>query len=168
MEETVEKTIPEYNLKIAFRSAQQARQGDPLSNDPHQVALGNARLAVQHADPEVKFGSVSNMAISAAYWESANPALTTFDFEQATHVRFIRDLFGNPFRQTSFEPNWLTPNVIDLAQTIYQDRSFENMPMLADALMDAGCNNDDILEHCRLPNEHIRGCWVLDQILGKS
>jgi hypothetical protein len=79
--------------------------------------------------------------------------------------QWIREQFGN-----SINPAWRTPNVVALTQSIYDDRAFERMPILADALEDAGCDNADILEHCRRPSptEHVRGCWVVDLILGKA
>jgi hypothetical protein len=80
----------------------------------------------------------------------------------------LRDIFGNPFRPVTLAPAWLTSNVTALAQSIYTDRAFDRLPILADALEDAGCDNADILEHCRQPGEHVRGCWVVDLILGKS
>jgi hypothetical protein len=65
-------------------------------------------------------------------------------------------------------PAWLTPTVVTLATGIYLDRAFDRMPILTDALQDAGCDNDDILNHCRQTGEHWRGCWALDLLLGKS
>ena len=62
----------------------------------------------------------------------------------------------------------LTPKVKTLAQAIYDDRAFERIPELADALAEAGCSNADILDHCRKPGEHVRGCWVVDLVLGKQ
>jgi hypothetical protein len=58
--------------------------------------------------------------------------------------------------------------VLDLAHWIYQERAFDRLPLLADALMDAGCDNDDILSHCRSDRPHVRGCWVIDLLLGKK
>ena len=80
----------------------------------------------------------------------------------------MRDIVGNPFRPVTLDPRWLTPNVVALAQTIYDERAFERMPILADALMDAGCDSADVLEHCRKGGEHVRGCWVVDLLLGKE
>ncbi len=78
-------------------------------------------------------------------------------------------LKGNPFRPVTVEPIWLTSTVVALAQGIYADRAFDRMPILADALQDAGCYNDDILIHCRDESlTHVRGCWVVDLLLGKS
>ena len=80
----------------------------------------------------------------------------------------LRDIFGNPFCPVTSDLSWLTSNVIDLAQGIYADHAFECMPILGDALEDAGCDNADILNHCRQPGEHVRGCFCLDLILNKS
>jgi hypothetical protein len=80
----------------------------------------------------------------------------------------VRCIFGNPFRPVAFDPSWLTSDVRTLAEGIYQDRAFDRMPVLADALQDAGCDSDDILSHCRDPQQvHVRGCWVVDSVLGK-
>lgn len=80
----------------------------------------------------------------------------------------VRDMFGNPFRPVSTNPSWLIPTVTDLARSIYQQRAFERLPTLADALIDAGCNNEAILNHCQDGGEHCRGCWVVDLVLGKQ
>jgi hypothetical protein len=66
------------------------------------------------------------------------------------------------------DPAWLTPTVTSLAQAIYDERAFDRMPVLADALEDAGCTSTDMLEHCRGGGEHVRGCWVVDLILNKT
>jgi hypothetical protein len=88
--------------------------------------------------------------------------------EAAAQADLIRDIFGNPFRPVTVNPAWRTANVSALAQAIYDDRAFDRLPILADALEDAGCDNADILNHCRQPGEHVRGCWVVDWILGKE
>lgn len=80
----------------------------------------------------------------------------------------LYDIFGNPGRPMSFDVTWLTGTVVALAQSIYNDRAFDRMPILADALEDAGCNSQDILSHCRQPDGHVRGCWVVDLVLGRE
>jgi len=79
-----------------------------------------------------------------------------------------REQFGNPFVAPDWEPDWFTSTVRDLAAHIYESREFSAMPILADALQDAGCDDEQILSHCRGEKPHARGCWVLDAILGKS
>jgi hypothetical protein len=80
----------------------------------------------------------------------------------------LRDIFGNPFRPVAFDPAWRTPTAVALAQQMYESRDFSAMPILADALQDAGCDCDDILAHCRGTGPHVRGCWVVDAVLGKE
>ncbi len=74
---------------------------------------------------------------------------------------------GNPFRPVTLEPAWLTSTVRSLAEGIYAERAFDRMPILADALEEAGCDNADLLAHCRGDGPHVRGCWVVDLVLGK-
>jgi hypothetical protein len=80
----------------------------------------------------------------------------------------LRDVIANPFRTISLDPSWLSSTVLALAQGIYEDRAFDRLPILADAMQDAGCEDADILSHCCGPGPHVRGCWVVDLVLGKS
>jgi len=84
----------------------------------------------------------------------------------------VRDLFGPlPFRPVPLDPSWLawnTGTVAAVAGHIYAGRSFHALPALADALQDAGCDNEDILGHCRSGGDHVRGCWVVDLLLGRE
>jgi hypothetical protein len=73
---------------------------------------------------------------------------------------------GNPLPEVAFEPTWRTEAVVGLSQGIYDDRGFGRLPVLADALEDAGCADADILSHCRGEGPHARGCWVVDAVLG--
>lgn len=91
--------------------------------------------------------------------------------ERKARCELIRDLMGNPFRPVAIAPAWSAWNdgtVQKIAQAIYDDRAFDRMPILADALEEAGCTNTDILAHCRQPGEHVCGCWVVDLVLGKE
>jgi hypothetical protein len=86
-------------------------------------------------------------------------------------VLLLRDIFGNPFRPVSLGPavlQWNEGTIVKLAQAIYEERAFDDLPVLADALEDAGCLDADILSHCRQPAEHAKGCWVVDLLLGKK
>jgi hypothetical protein len=89
-----------------------------------------------------------------------------------TAVALLHDIAGPlPFRAVAIDPSWLSWNdgtVRRLAQAIYDERRFADMPILADALLDAGCDDEEVLAHCRRPAEHVRGCWVLDLLLDKS
>jgi hypothetical protein len=80
----------------------------------------------------------------------------------------LRDVVGNPFRSVEFDPAWRTPTAVNLAQVAYAERRFDDLPVLADALEDAGCTDADLLGHCRGPGPHVRGCWAVDLLLGKE
>jgi hypothetical protein len=87
----------------------------------------------------------------------------------ASHLAAVlRCIFGNPFRPITLDPSWLTTTAKQLAKSIYQDRAFDRLPILADALEDAGCNQPDILGHLRSGGEHCRGCWAVDLVTGKE
>jgi hypothetical protein len=94
--------------------------------------------------------------------------------EHKAQAVLLRCIFGNPFRPITLHPAWLTPTIASLAQAIYGDRQlpsglFDNqrMGVLADALEEAGCDNAEVLSHLRGGGEHVRGCWVVDAVLGK-
>jgi hypothetical protein len=79
--------------------------------------------------------------------------------------QFLLDIFGNPFESVMFDPVWLIWSdaiVPRIAQAIYDDRAFDRMPLLAEALEAAGCECVNLLDHCRQPADHVRGCWVVD------
>lgn len=109
-------------------------------------------------------------------WESARcvehvvmvKTRTEWKISRAFNSALIRDVFGNPFRPVTLDPSWRTSTVLALAQQMYDSRDFSDMPILADALQDASCENADILNHCRGDGPHVRGCWVVDLILGKE
>ena len=89
--------------------------------------------------------------------------------ERVAHMNALREIFGNPFRPVHFDPAWRTDTALAIARQMYESREFGAAPILADALQDAGCENDDILAHCRDPHAtHVRGCWVCDLVLGKA
>ena len=88
--------------------------------------------------------------------------------EVEAQARLLRCTFGNPFRPAAFSSTWRTGSAVSIARQLYESRDFLTLPILADALQDAGCDNDDILDHCRAPGPHDRGCWVGDQLLQKE
>jgi hypothetical protein len=88
--------------------------------------------------------------------------------ELAAQAVLLQEMFGNPLRPVAFDSIWRTPNVTSIAQTIYEERRFADMPILADALEEAGCASHEILSHCRSGMDHVLGCWALDLVLGKE
>jgi hypothetical protein len=83
---------------------------------------------------------------------------------RGTFGQLIREILGNP--SVTVDPRWLTASVIDLARTIHDDHAFERLPILADALMDAGCDSEELIDHCRSQDPHLRGCWAVDLLFG--
>jgi hypothetical protein len=88
--------------------------------------------------------------------------------EKAAQCNLLRDIIGYPYRPIALAPACRTPEVLLLARSLYEERRFEDMPVLADALEEAGCQDAAVLGHCRGPGPHVRGCWVLDLLLGKE
>src|SRR5262249_28116970 len=91
--------------------------------------------------------------------------------EGQAQAALVRDIFGNPFRPVALDRSWLSGNgaaVVELAQAIYDERAFEQLPALADALEEAGCTDPQILQHCRETGGHVLGCWAVDLLLWKG
>ncbi len=118
-------------------------------------------------DPYGAIESVAD-AVTFSVTEFDRPWMYWQQREQESHALadLLRDIFGNPFRPVAFDPAWRTETVVALASAIYAERAFDRMPILADALEEAGCDHADILAHCRGPGPHARGCWVVDAVLG--
>ncbi|VTR95758.1 Uncharacterized protein (Fragment) OS=uncultured bacterium PE=4 SV=1 [Gemmata massiliana] len=125
----------------------------------------------------VRAAKLSSQKRSYRWWKR-QPKLSENDFleatsrgsvaEQRVYCEQLKDIFGNPFRPVSFSPSWRSSTAVSLAAQVYESRDFGAMPILADALQDAGCENEDILSHCRGAGPHVRGCWVVDLVLGKD
>ena len=109
-------------------------------------------------------GPAFGLAVMATEGPSLTPGLT----ETLAQLAICHCVFGNPFRPVSFLPAWRTDTTLALARQMYESRDFSAMPILADALQDAGCDSPDILSHCREPGQHVRGCWAVDLVLGKA
>jgi hypothetical protein len=114
--------------------------------------------------PDASFGSMLSSSVIKVVADRA--------IQQA---KLLHDIFSNPFHPTTHDPAWQTPTVLALATAAYDDRIMPagtldtaRLAVLADALEEAGCDNADILNHCRQPGVHVRGCWVVDLILGKE
>jgi hypothetical protein len=88
-------------------------------------------------------------------------------YQEKGQCHAIRDIFGNPFQPLALDPSWVTPAVAGLARAVYDGRAFHRMPELADALESSGCTDMQILAHCRGQGPHVRGCWLVDLLLGK-
>lgn len=129
--------------------------------DAHAVlAVSGAVQCVTSRD----IAGVFEMAVQAVEFAGHRSAPA----ERAAQATLVREVIGNPFRPVRLDPAWLSSPVLALAGTMYDARDFASLPILADALEEAGCDQPDVLAHCRGPGPHIRGCWVIDLVLGKS
>ncbi|MDY3554335.1 hypothetical protein R5W24_003455 [Gemmata sp. JC717] len=128
--------------------------------------LRGAKIAAARAVLTAKFHTLATsemVALAVGRWRYGE------DEERRSHCAFLRDIYGNPFRPITFAPEWRTGTTTAIARQMYESRDFSAMPILADAMQDVGCNNDDVLAHCRDPQQvHVRGCWVVDLVLGKE
>jgi hypothetical protein len=131
----------------------------PVTEDGAVRGLSGARSTAHILAVHVYVAIRGNMAAMFG----ASKAATN----NTTALAVLRDICGNPFHPISLSPTWRTPHALALAQAMYDDRHYEDMPVLADALEEAGCTERAILKHCREPVPHVRGCWVLDLLLGK-
>lgn len=117
-------------------------------------------------------GAIQNLLapdpLTAAKRLSLGPFRIAESSDEVKMRAAFREIMGDLLAPVAFDPEWRTSTVLQLAHGIYSEQAFDRMPILADALMDAECNNPDVLDHCRSSNTHLRGCWVIDQILGKA
>jgi hypothetical protein len=152
-------------LAAAYRPARQVSlewaQGHP--NDPGQFVL----IAPADAAAPAAFGAADTASVDAG-WPIGGEDIDLGSVTNVGLADLARCVFGNPFRPVVFDSRWRTDDSLGLARAIYEDRAFDRLPLLADALMDAGCADEQVLAHCRSDGPHARGCWVVDLVLGKE
>jgi hypothetical protein len=138
----------EEQLRLAWKEADDA--AIPYGYDVYN-------LVVDATNPNLELnGHIAATAVNDAPDPNVGP-----------YCEYLRCIYGNPYRPVAFDPRSLPTAVVDLACIIYDKRAFDRLPILAEALMDAGCNDKGMLAHCRGPGPHVRGCWVVDFVLAK-
>lgn len=163
------KATPE-ELHAARVAAQRAVNCVKREDGPGARTAARAAVSLTHDPPDNRRGLL--LAINRArrvigqIINSLPEAQGAAEYKVQTDL--LRCIFGNPFGKHRIEPGWRTSAVVDLANTVYYQRAFKTLPILADALEDAGCTSAEMLHHCRSPGPHGRGCWVVDAILGKE
>jgi hypothetical protein len=168
---------------ILFSCACVRRSSDCTTGSLRSLIRSNLGFAERYADGMVpvtelrkRFTTIGTRgkkhALPEKPWDWAECHADTEDQNSnvpcLVRITFLHDIFGNPFRPVTINPSWLTSTVLALANQMYDSRDFSAMPILADALQEAGCDNQDILNHCRQPGEHVRGCFLVDLLLGKK
>jgi hypothetical protein len=177
-------TVSNEDRERHFRAASDAeadarRVMETARDDPNwtlnlHASLGRSHLAASASAQAVADNPAGASELALELSALTSPLLRHSVFESVYAVEknkwvvIVRDIIGNPFHPASVDPPWLTATVVALAQAIYADRAFDRLPILADALEEAGCTDADILAHCRGPGPHVRGCWVVDLLLGKE
>ena len=160
--------IPSPKNRDAVKSADLFEEGVISERElirSRRVAYREAREGIAYTDTDW-----------IARWAAWNACCTVHTamrgyLKSISAIPLLHDIFGNPFRPVTLDPAWLAWNdgtVVKLAKTIYDDRRWDIMPILGDALEDAACHDAAILDHCRGPGPHVRGCWVVDLILRKA
>jgi hypothetical protein len=161
-------------LAAAAKQAEDARvdANDAFDAGGHSVELLGFRQAAQAAAVSVAHGfnqSLITKVRDALAFRGHVRGRADLESLLARMADALRDIFGNPFRPPAFDPAWRTSDAVALARQMYESRDFGAMPVLADALQDAGCDCEDLLAHCRDASlTHVRGCWVVDLVLGKQ
>lgn len=141
------------------------RRNNSSAQEPTQSAM-SATINLTDKEPWMAVHAMENARMAAG---AARPDFTLgCEQENAFQLALARDVFANPFRAVRWHAEWLSAPVRELAEAIYAQRHFQSMPVLADALEEAGCDEPEILDHCRADMTHVRGCWVIDRILGKE
>lgn len=135
----------------------------------HRVHLqAHAATAVAHGKRWARTREclLSGAALAAAEPTGCRLVAVTGREVVSVATALLCDIFGDRFQPVAFDPVWRTSDVLRLARGVYDERAFDRLPILADAIEEAGCANGDLLEHCRGPGPHVRGCWAVDLVLG--
>jgi hypothetical protein len=143
---------------------------DDALQSPADHAHQAARLAVGNVVHAANAAIYASMSLTIDHMQSEKRLgrlIITIQHYDSRFCELLRDVV-NPYFDDAVEPTWRSKNAVALAKTIYRDRSYDMLPILADALMDAGCTSERLLEHCRSQGPHVRGCWAVDVVLGKD
>jgi hypothetical protein len=140
---------------------------DVLRMDPEKHKIWEN--AFQAAWENNSLGEAMRIADTAMPGEWVAKGRLAWTKEQAGQCQMIREVFGSMgFRTVRLDPSWLTAEAKNMAKAVYDECRFSDLSILADALAEAGCTNTDILNHCLQPDLHVRGCWVVDLVLGQQ
>lgn len=152
------------------------RLADGRANPNDLEAAGRTVAGVARTDSALGAAwAVTQASAWVAAWDAAWDARhavrgrvpgTDYEKERLWQGGMLCDLVGDPARPARVEAAWLTHDVLGLARVVYDEARYGDLPILGDALLDAGCGDEAILAHCRSREPHYRGCWVVDALLG--
>ena len=164
--------LPDERSRRAVEAAEAYADG-LISDEQLRIASGEAAsvgigFGIQFGAPNAAhFAALAGQVHCDRCAMSAARAVSQ-SAESAAQAGLLRCIVGNPLKPITLDPAWLSSTAKALASTIYQERAFARLPSFAVCLKSAGCINPDILNHCRQPSEHCRGCWVVDLFLQKA
>jgi hypothetical protein len=177
--------LPIGEVTAAYETARQVVRTIERDYGGASASAGAARAAAAIVDPRRHYAEhAAHHAMWAEEWAwtdqrraakgcTASRVLDRFTIRENLNrilvhqAALLRCIMGNPFKPVSPGP-WITPAAVTVAQDIYDRRDFTALPLLADLLEEAGCPEQSVLDHCRGPGEHARGCHVVDMVLGKG
>jgi hypothetical protein len=168
-------TCAYWSANAEFCAAGAASRFGP-SDGPFDLALCPAHAAANAAASSFVAQSLAATPSRLRRVATATAQLSpAFRAEETVQTRLLREIFGNPFRPVAIDPAWREPTVVQLAQSGYEERQLPEgtldqtrLAVLADALEETGCDNPEVLTHLRERGRHLRGCYVLDLLLGKK
>ena len=154
-------------------------EGTDAVERPHAVAAQVAQFALGNDLPNGGILSVSLFTSHVVEWANgttidgeSGPLLTGTAWVRILHARrqaeAFRDIVPDPGRPIQLDPRWQTGDVVGIARAIHADQAFHLLPILSDALLDAGCDDEALLGHCRSGGPHVRGCWLISTLLGRA
>jgi hypothetical protein len=158
--------------RLKQHEAASSRQRIANPPSPVRIREGPLPLPVATATVGTARHAAEALHLEAVRQGAGNAPPRIMRGEKAAQAALLRDILGPlPFRPVTVSPSWLSGNggtVAKLAAAIYEERRFADLPILADALEDAGCTDAAVLAHCRGPGEHVRGCWAVDLLTGRE
>ncbi len=178
-------TIPEWDAELQMlvalgKGQKTVEEFEAYMNPPRWDWVSPERWAIVRSDSagkhkalkiawdEVRAREARGEVGVRLHWDRVD---SEWDEERKVQCALLRDILGNPFRPVTLRPAWFTWNdrtVLKLAQGIADELAFERLPVLGDALEEAGCSDEEILSHLRGSGPHVRGCWAVDLLLTKA
>ncbi len=155
-------------LRNAHSTASRARDR-ALCRFPEQSPAFRPCFAAAEAARMISYGSYFRSTVGALARRTADASGTPD--EERSQADCLREIFGNPFRPVTIDAAiraWRGGLIVSWGNRMYDAQDYSDLPVMADALEEAGCTSEDLLAHCRGRGPHLRGCWALDLILGKN
>jgi hypothetical protein len=162
--DAVEQYADSGKSKAALARHRLALRHHRYANLARTPGLSDALSAVEAAATENDLWTIVTLVKEAVRTAGSTPDAQVI----RTLYVLYRDLTGRPTTAGHFAAGWRTADAVIIARRAYETRDFSGLPILADALEDAGCDDADVLAHCRSEGSHARGCWAVDLVLAKD